>query len=123
MIPSNWHEHRRDDGELIGYVAPLDGGFAAYTLFGYPLAEGVDEFDAEQALESAGLRYLADRWLLALDGRDDPITVEILEATPSEVTVKHVDYSDDGRWGSLFTLDVPVGPERLGPQRPFNGRP
>lgn len=118
MIPSDWREHRRtEDGELIGYVAACDTGCTAHTLFGYPLAEGVDEVDAAQTLESAGLRYLAERWLLALDGHDDPIAVEIVEAKPTTVTVKHVGYGNDGRWGAQFTLDVPVGPEHLRPQR------
>lgn len=124
MIPTTWREHRRtDDGELIGYVAPYDGAYAAYTLFGYPLAEGVDEADAEDALESAGLRYLAERWLLTTDGGDEPLPVEIIEAKPTTVTVKHVGYGDDDLWGTPFTLAVPVSPQHLRPQRPLNGRP
>ena len=32
-----------------------------------------DLVDAQQILESVGLSYLADRWLLTLDGRSEPI--------------------------------------------------
>lgn len=119
MIPNNWREHRRsEDDELIGYVAACDGSFAAYTLFGYPLGDNLDESEAERVLEAAGLRYLAERWMLAIDGRDEPIAVEIVEARPATVTVKNVDVGyEDGEWGTPFTLDVPVDGERLWPQR------
>lgn len=121
MIPSTWREHRRpDDNELIGYVADTDGGFDAYTIVGYPLAQGCDEYAAEYALESAGLRYLAERWLLTLDGHPDPIAVEIVEANPATVTVQNVDIGYDAAWGTPFTLDVPVPAERLRPQRPLH---
>lgn len=118
MIPNTWRKHHRDeDGEHIGYVASENGGFSAYTLFGYPLVDAVDEFDAEHALDSAGLRYLADRWLLTIDEHDRPLRVEIVESTPDAVTVKHIDYGDDDRWGTLYTLDVPTGPAQLKPER------
>lgn len=124
MVPNDWFKHHRvEDGEHVGYIAPLDDGFAAFTLFGYPLCDGVDLDDAENALDTVGLRHLAERWLLTADHRDEPLTVEVVEVTPGSVTVKHIDYGDDGRWGTLYTLDVPVDPERLGPQRPLNGQP
>ncbi|UYM06485.1 hypothetical protein [Solicola gregarius] len=124
MVPNEWREHRRnEDDELIGYVAGCDGEYAAYTLFGYPLAEGVDEFDAEAAIEAAGLRYLAERWLLTIDGRDEPIAVEIVEAGPATVTVKNVDLGYEADWGTPFRLDVPVSPDRLRPVLRLSGRP
>lgn len=124
MIPSTWREHRRDDDdELIGYVAARTDDFVAYTLFGYPLAECADESDAEHALESAGLSYLAERWLLAVDGRDEPIAVALVEATPATVVVKNVDLGyEEADWGTPFTLDVPVDPARLRPARPLSVR-
>jgi hypothetical protein len=96
MIPSAWREHRRqDDDELLGYILPTDEAFQARTVFGYPVGAVCDQQHAEQTLESIGLSYLAERWLLSIDGRDEPITVQIVEAT----------------------LDVPIEPDRLRPER------
>ena len=64
-----------------------------------------------------GLGYLAERWLLSIDGFDDPITVQIVEATPNEVTVKSVDYGYEGDLGTPFILDVPTSPNHLRPKR------
>ena len=118
MIPSTWREHRReDDHELLGYIAPADEGFQACTIFGYPVGAVSDHGEAEQRLESIGLSYLAERWLLSIDGRDEPITVQIVEVTPVKVTAKSVDYGYEGDYGTTFTLDVPALPGRLRPER------
>ncbi len=76
-----------------------------------------DQQHAEQTLESIGLSYLAERWLLIIDGRDEPITVQLVEATPATVPVKSVDYGYEGDYGTAFTLDVPIQPDRLRPGR------
>ena len=118
MIPNTWKEHRRqDDDELLGYIVPTDEAFQARTVFGYPVGAVSDQQHAEQTLESIGLSYLAERWLLSIDGRDEPITVQIVEATASKVTVKSVDYGYEGDYGTAFTLDVPIQPDRLRPER------
>ena len=118
MIPSVWREHRRqDDDELLGYIVPTDEAFQARTVFGYTVGAVCDQQHAEQTLESIGLSYLAERWLLIIDGRDEPITVQIVEATPAKVTVKSVDYGYKGDYGTAFTLDVPIQPDRLRPER------
>ena len=70
---------------------------------GYPLGDEADEHDAQQVLESTGLSYLASRWLLTLDGRPEPVSVEIVEASPERLRVKNVDYgyeADIGRSSS-----------------------
>jgi hypothetical protein len=118
MIPTTWREHRRqDDDELLGYIVPTNEAFQARTVFGYPMGALSNQQNAEQTLESIGLSYLAERWLLSIDGRDEPITVQIVEATPSKVTVKSVDYGYEGDYGTAFTLDVPIQPDRLRPER------
>jgi hypothetical protein len=118
MIPRTWREYRRqDDAELLGYIAPTDEDFQARTVFGYPLGAISDQDTAEQTLESIGLSYLAERWLLTIDGRDEPITVQIVEATPAQVTVQSVDYGYEGDYGTAFSLDVPILPDRLRPER------
>lgn len=109
MIPAHWTEHRRDDdGELLGYLAPADNGsHQAVTVFGYPLGDTSDREDAERTLDAIGLSYLADRWLLHREDRD-PINVQIVEATPSSVTVANVDYGSNLDYGHQFTLATPV---------------
>lgn len=120
MIPESWREHRRDDdNELLGYIDELHGMFQARSLFGFPLGKGGDETSAEHLLDSLGLSYLADRWLLTIDGRDDPITVQIAETSPAVVTMRSVDYGYEGDYGTRFTLAVPASPSQLRPERPM----
>ena len=120
MIPESWREHRRgDDHELLGYIDELDDMFQARTLFGFPLGRAGDERDAEQLLDSLGLSYLAERWLLTIDGREDPITVQIAETNPAVVTLRSADYGYEGDYGTPFTLVVPVSPTQLRPERPI----
>lgn len=111
MIPQTWIEHRRsDDNELLGYLRPVDdeaSQFIPVTVFGYPLGDPADAYDAQQVLESVGLSYLADRWLLTLDGRAEPISVQIVEASPQRLLVKNVDFGYDGDIGKIFGLAVP----------------
>jgi hypothetical protein len=122
MIPTTWSElRRRDDGELLGYIAPAGDGFQANTVFGNPVGGLSDQDHAEQTLESIGLSYLAERWLLIIDGRDEPITVQIVEATPATVTVKSVDYGHEGDYGTTFSLDLPILPKHLWPERTLAG--
>ena len=117
MIPITWREHRRDDDELLGYIDAGQGMCQARTLFGYPVGEPGDEADAERTLDSLGLSYLADRWLLVIEGRVEPITVQIVEATPYEVTLKSVDYGYEGDYGTPFILEVPTTSAQLRPER------
>ena len=113
MIPTTWIPHRRaDDDELLGYLQPVDGAadrFRPVTLFGYPLGDESDEFDARQVLDSTGLSYLAGRWLLTLDGWPDPVAVEIVEASSERLRLQNVDYFHEADVGKVFVLDVPPG--------------
>ena len=120
MIPESWRENRRDDdNELLGYLDKVDGMFQERTLFGFSLGKAGDETNAEHPLDSLGLSYLAERWLLTIDGRDDPITVQIVETNPSAVTMRSVDYGYEGDYGTPFTLAVPASPSQLRPERPI----
>lgn len=108
MIPSSWQEHRRDDdGELLGYLVPDGELHTPVTVFGFPLDRGLDEYDAGQVLDSVGLSYLADRWLLTVEDRPEPINVQIVEASPSTLRVKSVDYGYSVDYGTVFELPVP----------------
>jgi len=113
MIPTTWIPYRRaEDNEILGYLRPVDGSanrFLPVTVFGYPLGDEADEHDAQQVLESTGLSYLAGRWLLTLDGRPEPLAVEIVEASPERLCVKNVDYGYEADFGKTFFLAVPPG--------------
>ncbi|MBA2311033.1 MAG: hypothetical protein H0W01_17450 [Pseudonocardiales bacterium] len=111
MIPSHWMPHvRPDDGELLGYlVAAGDHDTVTpVTVFGYPLGHPSPRAAAESRLEQVGLSYLADRWALELPDREEPIRVEIVEATPELLTVQSVDFGYEADYGTRITLDVPV---------------
>lgn len=111
-IPQNWTPYRRDeDDELLGYLKPHDDSSESVvpvTIFGYELAGPAEPDDAERVLDSLGLSYLAERWLLSLEDRDEPINVQLIEASPQQLVVKSVDFGYEENYGALFTLDVPV---------------
>ena len=110
MIPNEWQGHRRaSDGELVGYLVPGDGTtWTPVTVFGLPVDGPQDRADAERRLDEVGLGHLADRWLLDLPERSEPIAVQIIEASPSVLRVASVDFGADVEYGTVFTLDVPA---------------
>ena len=81
MLPADWTPHRRDDGELLGWIRPEGEDWVAVDLLGREASGAVDWLEAEAALEANGLSWLADVWVLetsvdrmrdleiALDGR------------------------------------------------------
>ncbi len=108
MISSLWVPYyREDDGELLGYLVPEGELFAPVTVFGYKLSDAADEYDASQVLESIGLSYLADTWMLSIAGRDEPINVQIIEASPEALRVKSVDYGWEQDYGTIIDLPFP----------------
>lgn len=105
----DWIEHRReDDGELVGFLAPIGDRFIAMTVFGSQLAQPLDRPDAKDVLDTRGLSYLAARWQLQVDDQTQ-ILVEINEASPECVVVHSVDFSSGLDHGHRFTLAAPVG--------------
>ncbi|WP_026548870.1 hypothetical protein [Arthrobacter sp. Br18] len=108
MIPTHWTPYyRENDGELLGYLVPEGEAFVPVTVFGYGLDTASDEYDASQVLENTGLSYLADTWVLSIEDRDDPISVQIVEASPRALRVKSVDYGWEQDYGTLIDLPVP----------------
>ena len=103
---STRHEVHRDDGELVGFVRPTEGGWAIETVFGHELGRFEHRGDAETSLAAAGLAYLADRWRLA---DEDDLAVQIVEASPERVTVQVVDFGAPERYGQRISLEAPVG--------------
>ena len=109
MIPTDWIAHHRDDdGELLGYLRPVEDRFEPVTVFGCPLGDADGEDEAIAVLDAVGLSYLAERWLLRVPGRAEPIAVQVTEADPDLVRVKSVDFGYEGDIGEVFTLPVPT---------------
>lgn len=94
MIPATWDPYYRlDDGELIGYLIPADGGLVVpATIFGHPLDDAMDTFAAEQTLEDVGLSYLADAWWFRHDDAPDQKVV-LVEASPEHLVVANADFA------------------------------
>jgi len=95
MLPADWIEHRRADGEILGWMLASGEGFRVFDLLGRertPPSGGVlDWLEAEELLEDLGIGYLADRWTLRLtDGAERP--VRIAEASVRGVTVVADEY-------------------------------
>lgn len=86
--------HRREDGETVGWMRPSGEGFVAIDLLGRAVTEEVDWLTAEEALESAGIGYLADPWTLQLDD-GTALRVRIVEVSRDGIRVK----KDD--WGAI----------------------
>ena len=77
MIPASWVPHRRDDGEVVGWidmtvaeplVVPID-------RLGRPLDPVDDWHEAEQVLEGVGLRFLMDRYVIDEGDRETVVRI------------------------------------------------
>jgi len=89
------------------FLVPDAQHFTPVTVFGYPIAEPTKREDAEETLNRLGLSYLAERWTLHRESQT-PIQVEIVEASPQRVVLRHVDFSSGLEYGTRFTLTAPI---------------
>jgi hypothetical protein len=64
---AEWIEHRRQDGEPIGWVRPEGEEFVPVDRLGRDLSPTTDWLDAERALDEAGIGYLAGPFELQLE--------------------------------------------------------
>lgn len=122
MGVSTWTPHRRDDGELLGWIRPEGEAWVAVDVLGRPASRATEWLDAETALEQRGIAWLADPWMLEGEG-ERPLQVRIVEVTPDEegrpgrIVVKVDDFGDMSRPATArFVLAWPV-PDRLRPPR------
>lgn len=122
MPRPDWTPHRRDDGELLGWIHPDGDLWAAVDVLGRPVAAPAEWLDAEEALERHGIAWLADPWMLEGEA-DRPLRVRIVETTPDEdgrpgrILVKVDDFGDVTRPPSeTYALPWPI-PPRLRPPR------
>lgn len=91
-VPEDWIEHRRDDGELLGWIVPEGEEFTAVDRLGRAWPP-TDWFGAESRLEDRGLGYLAEPFALRLPA-DTWIRVRIVEVSTAGIVVKEEDYGD-----------------------------
>lgn len=113
--PADWTAHRRDDGELVGWIRPDGDHWAAIDLLGREVAASVDWLDAEAALEERGLGYLADVWMLERGG--GAVRVRMVEVTPARIVVKVDDFGDVSHATERIVLPWPI-PAQLRAPRP-----
>lgn len=104
-MPSPEPVHRDDDGELVGVlIENAPGLFEPCTLFGYPLTEATTHDAATEYLTNHGLGYLAQNWELRVG--DQWLTAQIVEANPSTVIVRLIDYGSPDTYGSQRALQT-----------------
>jgi hypothetical protein len=115
MSQAEWIEHRRADGELLGWIVPGGTGFHVVDLLGRTRTDApVDWLDAEETLETLGIGYLADRYSLRLpDGVER--RVRIGEVNTTRIVAVADDFGSASVIGAkpeLFALPFPA-PEEL----------
>lgn len=114
MPPADWIEHRRpDDREPLGWLRPEGDAWVAVSLLGREVSGPLDWTGAEEALEEAGLSWMADVWTLERDG-EAPLRVRLVEVTPERVVVQTDDFG---------AVDVPVDRYELPWPAPAGLRP
>lgn len=114
-VPGDWTPHRRDDGELVGWILPSGEEWTAVDVLGREVVASVDWLDAEAALEERGLSFLADSWMLDRDD-EPPLRVRMVEVTTARIVVKTEDHGDVNRPTERHELPWPL-PARLRPPR------
>ena len=106
-LPEHWVEHRREDGEVVGWI---DMHSAAPDLvpidrLGRPLPTVDDWLVAEECLEERGLGFLMG-WFSYQGHR-----VRIRDVDDRRIVVTTAVSDAVGDVGTEFVLDFPVGPE------------
>ncbi|XKH52986.1 hypothetical protein LG293_04700 [Citricoccus nitrophenolicus] len=115
-LPEDWIEHRREDGEPVGWIVPDGVGFRPRDILGRPVGEApVEWLDAEEALDARGLGFLAERHRLRLaDGAERP--VRISQAGTHGIVVVADEFgaaSAVGAQAEVFHLPFPAPAELL----------
>lgn len=107
-------EVRRDDGELCGYVAEVDGRWRALTVFGGALGDHGGPTEARAQVLAGGLAALSERWMLVDRATGAEEVVCIQEASPERVTLALGWYSMPGvPTRTLSAAEVVDGPWEL----------
>ncbi|GAA4152054.1 hypothetical protein GCM10023068_32010 [Leifsonia shinshuensis] len=104
---SDWIEHRRHDGERVGWIRPDGDLFVPVDLLGRDLSGPVGWLEAEEALESAGIGYLAELYELR---RPDGswLRVRLAEVSPDRIVAKKDDFGAVGAPQLYYALPFPA---------------
>jgi imidazolonepropionase-like amidohydrolase len=98
----------REDGELMGRVVPVAGGWLPTTVFGAALGAVSDHDAAVETVRQEGLASLTETWWARTDG---PWQEAVLtEAQPDRVRLRWKDplleQPPSGRWYDLTDIDL-----------------
>jgi len=107
---SDFIEHRRPDGELVGWLRPEGEGFVPVDLLGREHGGAVDWLDGETLLEELGIRYLADPYVLRLENGTE-LRVRITEVSTRGIVVKKDDFGAIDAPLVRYELGWPMPPE------------
>ena len=109
-VPTDWIEHRRTDGELLGWMRPSGDGFVVVDLLGRELTDIVDWLTAEETLDETGIGYLADPFELRLDD-GHWLRVRLTEISAEAIRAKKEDWGDMTASQVYYSLPFPPGDE------------
>ncbi|MEE2057969.1 hypothetical protein [Rhodococcus artemisiae] len=106
-VPSHWIPHRREDGEVIGWIdlESQEPDLIPIDRLGRPLPSVSDWNAAEEVLDDVGLRFLMNRFHYR--GH----TVRIRHLYEDRVIVTTAVSDAIGDVGQEFTLPFPAGPD------------
>lgn len=115
MEQTDWIEHRRPDGERVGWIRMAGDRFVPVDLLGRELSGPVDWLEAEETLERTGIGYLAELYELR---RPDGswLRVRLAEVSPDRIVAKKDDFGAVGAEQLYYPLPFPA-PEELRPLR------
>ncbi|OZI08804.1 hypothetical protein BWI93_07150 [Siphonobacter sp. BAB-5385] len=99
---------REEDDELMGFVRAHSetGPFEAYTLFKYSLHVFDTERQAENFLQTNGLRVLMERWCFFDEMHQDWYTCQITESNTQQIKYTITDFGHP----DLYTTHVLSAP-------------
>lgn len=102
--------YRKDDKELLGFIAEENNSWVAQTIFGYTIERTTSQKEAERILRAQGLQFLMGIWQYYDTDEHDWFPCVLKEANEHQVTVIRTDYM--GGQGSdvykLFTIKNPT---------------
>ncbi len=100
---------REDDGELVGLLLRVEGGWIPATVFGAALAPATDAELAESLVLEHGLSSLADRWWVR-PSDESWREAWLLEVKPDRLRLRWDDpmlmQGGHGEWHRLVDLDI-----------------
>lgn len=108
--------HRREDGEVVGWIVSDGDGWRGIDLLGRTVLHGDDWLAIEAALEDVGIGFLADVWTYDHPGHG-PLRVRMVEVTPSRIVVATDSFGAIDAPTKTFTLPWPL-PAALRPWHP-----